>query len=309
MKRLGKIVAILLVVVSLTGCTQYMKDVDKKNVVNKDTGQALTSNILCKPTKKELMELYTKNNESLKIKLEDLPECKVMKYNDLKYDGIWEAAFVKPLALVIIWIGNLVKNYGLSVMIVGILIRVILMPLTAKTLMQSQKMKEAQVELKKIEKKYENKNDRDAMMAKSQDTMTIYKKYGINPFTSCLGAFIQLPLFFAFLEAINRVPAIFEGKFLGLQLGTTPWVGVIEKGNYLYVIVLVLIIVSTYFSFKQSMGATTPSDQANQTKLMTNFMLIFISIASVSLPTAIGLYWIVTNLFAVVQHRMLKRKV
>lgn len=309
MKRLSKVLVVLVLVFTLAGCTQYMKDAEKKNVINKETGQALTSNILCKPTKKELLELYTENNNSLKIKLEKLPECKSMKYNDLKYDGIWEAIFVKPLALVIVWIGNLVKNYGLAVMLVGLLIRVILMPLTAKTLMQSQKMKDAQVELKKLEKKYENKNDKDAMMAKSQETMTIYKKYGINPFTSCLGAFVQLPLFFAFLEAINRVPAIFEGKFLGLQLGTTPWVGVINKGNYLYIIVLVLIIISTYFSFKQSMSATTSSDQANQTKFMTNFMLIFIAIASVNLPTAIGLYWIATNLFAVVQHGVLKRKV
>jgi membrane protein insertase Oxa1/YidC/SpoIIIJ len=73
------------------------------------------------------------------------------------------------------------------------------------------------------------------MMMKSQETMAIYKKYKINPLMGCLMAFIQLPLFFAFLEAINRVPAIFEEKLFGLQLGTNPVVG-IGNGNYIYIV-------------------------------------------------------------------------
>jgi len=143
-------------------------------------------------------------------------------------------------------------------------------------------------------------------MAKSQETMMIYKKYDINPMGGCLGSFIQLPLFFAFLEAINRVPAIFEENLLTLQLGTTPLVG-IKEGNYLYLILIALIILTTFLSFKFSMN-TGSSEQQNQMKFMSTFMIIFISIASFSLPTAIALYWVVTNGFNVIQTLIFRKR-
>ena len=80
---------------------------------------------------------------------------------------------------------------------------------------QTENMKKAQPEINRLEKKYANKTDNESLMAKSQETMMIYKKYNINPVSGCLTSFIQLPIFFAFLEAINRVPAIFEGTAAG----------------------------------------------------------------------------------------------
>ena len=88
--------------------------------------------------------------------------------------------------------------------------------------MQSEYMKKANPEIARIEKKYANKdqNDKEVMMQKSQEMMMVYKKYNVNPISGCLLSFLQLPLFIAFLEAINRVPAIFEEKFLFFHLGT-----------------------------------------------------------------------------------------
>ena len=116
-------------------------------------------------------------------------------------------------------------------------------------------MKKAQPEIEKIERKYRNRTDNESLMAKSQETMMVYKKYKVNPMIGCLMAFIQLPLFFAFLQAIYRTPAIYEETLLTFNLGMTPLVG-IKTGNYLYLLLLVLIAVSTYFSFKQTMSQT-----------------------------------------------------
>ena len=82
-------------------------------------------------------------------------------------------------------------------------------------------------------------------MLKSQETMAVYKKYKVNPVAGCLIAFIQLPLFFGFLQAINRVPAIFEDSLFKMKLGMTPWIG-ISKGNYIYIVLLVLIVVKKF---------------------------------------------------------------
>ncbi len=305
-----KKLTILLVVLlfTLTGCTKYLSDDNNKRITNEDTGQSLPSNILCKPTDEKLVKIYEKYEDKLEFKLEDLPKCEKMKIYDSKtYSGLWAQIFVIPLAWYIIKVGAFFKNYGLAVMAVGLLIRIIIMPFTIKTMKQSENMKKAQPALKRLEDKYKDKNDSDSMMQKSQEMMAIYKKYEISPIGSCLLSFIQLPLFLAFLEAINRIPAIFESSLWKFQLGTTPLKG-IGNGNYWYLVLVVLIILTTYLSFKFNMNTAGSADQEKQMKFMTNFMLVFISVASFSLPTAIAFYWVVTNGFSVVQNLIIKKR-
>lgn len=305
--KIKKIILIFIACFCLTGCTKYISDDNNKRIINEETGQSLPSNILCKPTTSELDKIYDKYKNKLEVDLDKLPECENLKYYDSNnYNGLWVQLIVMPLAWLIIKIGNFLGNYGLSVMAVGLLIRIILIPFTRKTIKQSENMKKAQPEMERLEKKYANKNDQESLMMKSQEMMMIYKKYNISPFGSCLISFIQLPLFFGFLEAINRIPAIFEGDLGAYQLGTTPLIG-IKSGNYFYIVLILLIILTTYLSFKFSMSSIGNAAQQKQMKMMTGFMLVFISIASFSLPTAIALYWVVTNGFSVVQNLIMKR--
>ncbi|MBR5662107.1 MAG: YidC/Oxa1 family membrane protein insertase [Bacilli bacterium] len=306
MKKFRAILVVLVVLLT-TGCGSAIKDENKKLVVYKETGQSIQNNILCRPTNKKLLELYSKYDKQLKVSLKKLPECKNFKVTSNKSSGIWEFIFVKPLAYLILKLGYAIKNFGLSVMIIGILIRVILLPFSKKSQLQAENMKKATPEIQRLEVKYKDKTDRESMMQKSQETMLIYKKYGINPISGCLLAFIQLPLFFGFLQAINRVPAIFEGKFLNLSLGMTPSTG-ISKGNYVYIILIVLVILTTYYSFKKSL-AQTASAQPNQGKSMLIMMLVMIFVASFSLPTAIALYWISTNAFIVAQTYIMEKSI
>lgn len=306
-KKIIIIVCVLLI--TMTGCTKTLVDGDKKKVINESTGQNLTSNILCLPENDELLELYQKNEKYMAVKLSDLPKCTNMKvYENKSYNGLWVGIFVRPLAWCIIQLGKFLGNYGLSVMIIGLIIRLIMLPFTAKTAKQSENMKKMQPELEKLEKKYANRTDQESMMQKSQETLTLYKKYSINPMSSCLVSFIQLPLFFAFLEAINRVPAIFENSFWKFQLGTTPMIG-IQKGNYYYILLIVLIVLFTALSFKNSLSSMSgSSEQVKQSKYMLIFMTVFIGIASIQLPSAIALYWVVTNAFMVIQTFILKKR-
>ncbi len=307
--KIKKILVLLVLFLTLTtGCTKYLTDDDNKRIINESTGQNLTSNIICKPTEKELLKIYEKYSDNMEVKLKDLPYCKDLKvFSTKNYSGLWVYFFVTPIAWLIVKLGLLVKNYGISVMLIGLALRIVLMPFTLKTIKQSENMKKAQPELDRLERKYRDKTDSNSMMQKSQETMLIYKKYNINPVGGCLVSFIQLPLFFAFLEAINRVPAIFEENLFTLQLGTTPLIG-IKSGNYWYILLIIIIIITTYFSFKFSMANTGNSEQQQQMQFMTKFMLVFISIASLSLPTAIALYWVVTNGFSVIQTLIVKKR-
>ena len=134
----------------------------------------------------------------------------------------------------------------------------------------------------------------------------IYQKYKINPLSGCVLAFVQLPLLFAFLEAINRTPALFENDFLVFQMGTTPWVG-ISDGNYWYIFLIILIIGTTFISFRKTMKDQS-GPTANQMKYTIYFMLAMISVASFTLPAALGIYWISSSLFTIVQNMYVERK-
>lgn len=295
-----KIILILFSILLLTGCTTTLKDENNKTVINETTGQSITENIICKPTNEEVINIYKEHE----VDIDKLPSCN--NFNPVsKYEGLWTTFFVKPLAWVIIKIGSLVNSYGLSIIITAILIRLALIPITKKTAMQSENIKKAQPEMEKIEKKYKGKDSQEDQMRKTQEMMAVYQKYQINPVSGCLLAFIQLPLLFAFLEAINRTPAIFESKFLGLQMATTTLVG-LENGNYIYILFIILIIGTSYLSFKKTLKDQT--SQAAQMKYTIYIMLGVIFIGSLTLPTALGIYWITSSTFTILQNIWIERR-
>lgn len=304
-KKFLKGFLVLFLMFSLTGCTKPLKDAENKPVKNEITGQNLPSNILCRAEDKKTVEIYEKNN----IKMSELPKCSEFKITSGGYDGFWATIFVRPLAWVIIKIGLLVKNYGVAIILVTLLIRLCLYPVTKKTAMQSENMKLAQKDLQKLEKKYQGKQDQESMMQKSQEMMIIYKKYNINPLSGCLFAFIQIPLFLAFYEAMNRLPAIFEESLLGFQLGTTPIVAM-QSGKFLYLIFVILVFFSTYFSFKLNRAdqATQNEAQAKQMKMMSTISVVMITVASLTMSVGIQIYWIFNSLFTIIQNVLVKRK-
>lgn len=295
-----KILLIFMCVLLLTGCTKSMQDNDGKIVKNEKTGQTITENIICKPTDKDIVNIYEENGK----KIDNLPKCE--NFSPIgNYEGLWTSLFVKPLAWVIIQIGTLLGNYGLALIVACLIIRLLLYPVTKKTAMQSELLKQANPELEKLEKKYRGKTSQEDQTKKAQEMMLIYQKYKINPIGGCLLAFIQLPLLFAFYEAILRTPVIFEEKFLGLELGRTP-LNAITGGQYVYIILIVLILLTTYVSFRKTMQ--DQSQMAQQMKFTLYFMLVFILIASFTLTTALGIYWITSSVFTILQNYLVERK-
>ena len=307
--RTIKLVTLLLCLLCLTGCKRnYIVDKNEKPVTYQKTGQTLPTNILCKPTDEKLLNVYIKYNKQLKVPVEKLPECTNFKINMKGSNSIWEGLFIKPLAFLIIKLGEVVNNFGVSVILIGLAIRLLLLPVSLKTQRQTENMKKINPEIQKIEKKYANQTNSEAMMAKSQEMMMLYKKYNVSPFSSCLLAFIQLPLFLAFLQAINRVPVIFEGSLFGMSLGMTPLNG-LRTGKYVYIILIILIILTTYLSLKKTLNSTssTNPEQANSMKSMLYVSIGLIVFTAFNLSTAIGLYWVSTNGFIVVQNYVLEK--
>lgn len=308
-KNAKRILLLIIGLIVLTGCTKTLTGEDNKVVKNEETGKALTENILCRPTDEKMIELYKENN----VDVEKLPACDKFKpFNE--YEGLWTTIFVKPLAWVIIEIGILLEKIGLSmgfanglaIIISCLAIRLVLFPFTRKTAMQSEKMKEIGPQLEKLEKKYKDKTSEEDQKRKAEEMMTLYQKNKINPISSCLLSFVQIPLLFAFLEAINRTPVIFENSFLGLDMGTTIMNGIKSSDWWMYVIMLLIVLGTSYLSFRKTLKDQT--GMAKQMKGTIYFMLAMIVIASFSLPVALGLYWISSSVFTVIQNLMVERK-
>lgn len=303
MKKSKKVLVLLISLLLLTGCAKQLKDSEGNVVRVSSTGQTLISNILCQPTNEETIKLYKEND----IDIDSLPKCSSFKPTTGGYEGVWNTIFVKPLAWAIIKLGKYVKNYGLAIIIVTLLLRLIVMPVTKKTALQSENMKKAGPELEKLEAKYKDATSQQETMMKSQEMLAIYKKYNINPMSGCIFALIQIPLFFAFYESMNRLPVVFEGNFLKVfNLGTSPLTA-IQNGQWYYLILVLLVAAVTYFSFKLNKTASMNSEQAKSMALTTNIMVVFIIIASFSISTSIALYWIFNSGFTIIQNLLVKR--
>ena len=295
-KKILKVLVVILLMITLTGCTKILKDSEGKAIRNEQTGQTITKNIICKPTNEDVIKIYTEN----KVNIDKLPDC-----NDLQisgtYENLWNTFLVRPLGYVIIKLGNIVNSTAIS-----IIIRLALYPSTKRSLLQSENMKKANPEIQRIEKKYEGKTDNESITKKGQEMMMVYKKYNIKPLSGCLFAFIQLPIILAFYEAINRVPAIFEETFLGLNMGTTPGTA-IANGSWYYIIICVVLIVITYLSYKLNPSMSGNDQMASQQKMMTPMMTVLIGVMSFTLPTAIAFYWITSSLFTILQNITIKK--
>ena len=329
MKKNKKLlVALLIGVLALTGCTKQLKDADGKVIQDEKTKQVLVENILCQPEelrdiyedaikekKNDLKQMYedgdlSKNDYKKKTKelldIDKLPVCTEISIVEGGYETLWTSVFVKPLAWVIVNIGKLLwSNYGLAIIVITILIKLVLFPVTVKSLKQAENMKKAQPKISRIEKKYANKTDQESMMMKSNEMMAVYKEFNINPMSGCLMSFLQIPLFFAFYEALNRLPILFEGKFLGLHMGMTP-LAAAGEGHWYYLILPILVGVVTYFSFKMN-NNNMNGDQAKQMKMMFNIMIVMIFITSFSMSTAIIIYWVTNSILAILQNLLVKR--
>ena len=330
MKQIKKIIICLFMVFLLTGCTEY-KMYNNQSVSVAKTGQKLVENILCKTeqTEQQYQEIIDKNKNSLleqlnngtitqedydtkvseleqSFDLSNINSCSEFNVFSGK-DGLWTTLFVKTLAWLLIKIGTITTNYGWAIIIVTLIIRLALYPITNKTALQSENLKLAQNKLNRLEDKYRNRDDKESQMMKAQEMMKIYKEYNINPMSGCIFALIQIPLFFAFYEALYRLPVVLEETFLGINLGITPLMA-FQNGKYYYIIFVALTSLATYFSFKLNSTANEGSKESGQMKMMSNISVVMISIASFSISTGIALYWIVNNGFTIIQNILVKRR-
>lgn len=256
------------------------------------------------------------------------------------------------------FIYELVNNYGVALILFTLVIKLILLPLGLKQQKSMTKMQQIQPKLTKLQEKY--KNDQQLL---SQETMKLYKEYGVSPMGGCLPLLIQLPVLFALyrvlyrpltymfglseaeIEAMkNSLGALVSGagkspvasmieikiaeaqnlinfNFLGLNLAETPSFAIVAS-----LAIPALAGITTYLTSKvtqwMNSGANKPKEEEKKpqrilnpeqktapsannaesmTKSMTVIMPLFTLWITYTLPMALGIYWIASNIFSLGQ--------
>lgn len=190
-------------------------------------------------------------------------------------------------------------SYGLTIILVTVIIRLVLFPLNYKQIRSQVKMNEIQPELKKVQEKYKNDPQRQ-----QQEVMKLYKDKGVNPLGGCLPLLLQWPILIALYYVFNNLgtiePNIANVTFLGLKLMGT---ATSNPGTW---ILPILSGALTYLSTAIMTPGGGNSAQAKQARNMSVGMSIFITYMSFRFTSALVLYWVTNSLFQIGQTLLMK---
>jgi YidC/Oxa1 family membrane protein insertase len=210
-------------------------------------------------------------------------------------EGFFYSVFVKPMEFLLEFFGNDIfsSSYGLAIIAITVLIRLILMPIMLKNYRQQQLMKSKmdafKPEMEAVQKKMKEAKTKEEQMQYQQEMMALYSKHGVNPLNmGCLPMLIQMPIIMGLYFSILYSADVKSHEFLWFSLGSPDIVMTIIAG----IVYLVQARVSLW---------TVPEQQKKQMKMfiyISPIMIVFISMSSMA---ALPLYWSVSGALLILQ--------
>jgi len=173
-------------------------------------------------------------------------------------------------------------NYGVAIILMTIVIKILLYPLTVKQIKSMKAMQDLQPKMKELQEKFKDKPEK-----LQQEMAALYKNSGVNPLAGCLPLLAQMPILMGIFFAIRDYSYIGDPTFF--------WLSNLSVADHIYVLPI-LSALTTYIQQKQTMNDDNP-----QTKMMMYFMPIFIGYISINFPSGLVLYWVVSNIAQIIQ--------
>ena len=223
---------------------------------------------------------------------------------DLGMKDVMEFGMWRWLCYPLVWVLNLfngwIPNFGVAIILLTILVRLIFWPLTRKSTEGMKKMQELQPLMKEIQAKYKDNPQR-----LQQETWQLYREKKVNPMSSCLPMLIQIPVFIALFNVLRSAVELRYAPFLwiadlsepeGLFASWFPFGGL----NLLPVLMAVSTALQSYF--------TPSTGDKKQQQMMMVMMPAMMLIMFYSFPSALSLYWFLSNIFSIVQMWLIRRQ-
>jgi YidC/Oxa1 family membrane protein insertase len=265
-------------------------------VVRRTEGEALTVGVqtpLQAPNQVQSVRVYTgpKHQPTL-VQIEPSLD----KLIDL---GVF-SPLARPMLGALRWVHGFVGNYGVSIILVTVLIKILLWPLTQKSYKSMQAMQKLQPKLKELQVLY--KDDRQGI---NRAMMQLYRDQKINPMGGCLPMLLQVPFFFAFYNALLYAIELRHAPFICWDQPIFGGIrGICDLSVYDPSYVTPILMGVSMF-FQQKMTPTTVADPM-QAKIMQFMPLIFL-IFFLNAPAGLVLYWLVNNVLSIVQQVWVNR--
>jgi len=178
-----------------------------------------------------------------------------------------------------------IGNYGLAIILITVLLKIILYPLSAKQMESVRAMQEIQPKIKELQEKYKKQPEKA-----QQAIMELYRKHKVNPLAGCLPLLVQMPILIAFYQAL------FHLEYLEPSHAGFIWITNLSEPDHM-LILPILAAASTFWQQKVSMPSTTDPTQ----RYMLYFMPLLIGYFAYKFPAGLALYWVVFNLIGSVQ--------
>ncbi len=208
-------------------------------------------------------------------------------------------AIATPFGLFLRYIYDFVNNYGWSIVIFTIIVKILLLPLTLKQSQSMKKMQELNPKLKEIQKKYAK--DKQKM---NEKTMELYKKENVNPAGGCLPLLIQFPVLIALFQVLREPQKyVFTPEVYATVEKSFFWLKDLGSPDSLYILP-VLAAATTYYQSKMMNNANAQNPTQNT---MTIVMPLMIGWFALKFPSGLALYWVLSNLFQIVQQYFIMR--
>lgn len=214
-----------------------------------------------------------------------------------KLDGIIDwgtfGFIAQPLFLVLHWMNDaFLHNYGISIVVLTLLINVAMFPLKLTQLSSMRKMQKLQPEMNAINNKYKGISMSDPRAQhKQQEIMDLYKKHGVNPMGGCLPLLAQMPFLWAFYKVLAVTIEMRHAGFL--------WVGDLSQPEHLAIRVLPLVMVVTSF-LAQKMTPMQPGADPSQQRMMQMMPLMYLFFFW-NASSGLVLYWLTGNVVGIAQ--------
>ena len=226
------------------------------------------------------------------------------------FGQIWSGVIVQPMINALIFLYSVAfSNFGIAIALFTIAIRGAMMPLTVKQSRQMKAMSALQPKIKEIQSRYSNDKQRQ-----SQETMKLYKEQGVNPI-GCLGPmFIQMPIWIGLYQAIIKTVPSTPESLVGLSTNLYPWMPMIKDvipldSSFLWLnlarpdtlpVLPILVGVSMFLMQKMTMMPAADDKQASTNKMMLWMMPIMFGFFTVSFPSGLALYWVISNIVGII---------
>ena len=203
----------------------------------------------------------------------------------------------RPLFLWLKWTHeHMASNWGVSIIILTIVINLALLPLRIVSMKSALKMQKLQPQMKAIQDRYKKLPMRDPKRQEmNAEIGELYKREGVNPAGGCLPLIIQMPFLFAFYSMLANAIELRQASFL--------WLHDLSSPDKLYIVPAVMLV-STYLM--QKMTPNSGMDPKQQ-QMMTLMMPLMITWFSLNLPSGLSVYWVVGNIIGIAQQYIMNR--